>query len=246
MTFPLTPALAFTARISTITAQTLNAWRTAISQAIDGTGGGDYTPIAKLRIGGTFGLEIYGTGSAAWVRLSSRTVTLRCPLHIVGTSQAAVPSTGTDPDQVIQLSDVANVHALKTKAWNAAGSAYTWLSLGRPPDGNDLASVVVTTKGLMANNNPGTKATYQIIRWAPGTAYTVMSPATADAHTYAAGNWLTTAVDTTITVNATATIDSSNYEYALLVNHPGDGATQSSMYVYSMKASYTCTQLQIA
>lgn len=242
MSFTLyaTPFVDGTSRVPSVW---LNKVRVDTSQAIDGAGGGAYTPTAKIQIGGTAGLEWNGTGNGAWPLVSSRTVTMRCPLVIVGTAQPA--TSGTDADQTIELSDVANVMALKTKLWNAAGSAYTWISLGRPPDGNDMASVVVTTKGIGANNNPGTKATYQIIRWAVGTAFETMSTATADAHTYGPGNWLTTAVATTVTVNAHATIDGSTYEYALLITHPGDGATTSAMYVYGVSVNYTCTKMQI-
>jgi hypothetical protein len=57
MTFPLTPALPFVDNVSTITAATLNAWRTYISQAGDFTGGGTYSLTAPLTI---------AAGSSAW------------------------------------------------------------------------------------------------------------------------------------------------------------------------------------
>lgn len=244
MAFTLwTPA--FTDFISLVPAAFLNKIRTELAQAIDGAGGGDYTPTSKIRILGTEGVEWAGTSNGAWPRVSSRTVTQHVPLVIVGTSQADIPSTATDAHQRIALSDIANVQAVRTTEASAAGN-YTWLSLGRPPDGSTMTQVVVKTKGTAGGaSNPADKATYKIIRWAAATAFQDMSALTNDAHTYGGGgNWQTTVVDTTITVNANAVIDYSVYQYALLVNHPADGGTGSGIYVYSVTPSYTVTQLR--
>lgn len=53
MTFPLVPSQPFTAFITTIPASVLNAWRTSINEAIDGTGGGTYLPSTPLTINGS-------------------------------------------------------------------------------------------------------------------------------------------------------------------------------------------------
>lgn len=76
MTLPLTPTSPFTDDQSVVTAATLNAWRTAINQALDGVAGGAYTPTSKIQIGGT-GLEITATaGAAKSVQLASRARTI--------------------------------------------------------------------------------------------------------------------------------------------------------------------------
>jgi hypothetical protein len=73
---------------TTISADFLNNYvKPLTSYAVDGRGG-DYTPTAKLRIGGTFGLEINGTGSAVRVRLAGHSVT-RMQDDLTGFSLAA-------------------------------------------------------------------------------------------------------------------------------------------------------------
>jgi hypothetical protein len=52
-----------TPSVSTITAAEINAAGAAIAQSVDGTGGGDYTPVsAPIRIGGAQGLRILSGG----------------------------------------------------------------------------------------------------------------------------------------------------------------------------------------
>jgi hypothetical protein len=75
MTLP-TYNTAFVDDVSTIPADFLNSYvRTQIPKAIDGTGGGTYTPSATIEIQGTTGLTINGSGSAARLRYGSRSLT---------------------------------------------------------------------------------------------------------------------------------------------------------------------------
>lgn len=53
MSFSLNPSLPFVGGIDTITQATLNYWRACISQAVDGAGGGEYTPTAPIEITGS-------------------------------------------------------------------------------------------------------------------------------------------------------------------------------------------------
>lgn len=57
MTFALTPASAFTASVSTISAATANTWRTNISQSLDTVNGGAYANVATID---------WSAGSAGW------------------------------------------------------------------------------------------------------------------------------------------------------------------------------------
>lgn len=68
MAFSLTPASAFVDAVTKLTAATLNYWRTAISQAIDGTGGSGgvpYTPVTAIEVEGA---GLYGDPLWGWVR----------------------------------------------------------------------------------------------------------------------------------------------------------------------------------
>ncbi len=136
MTFLLKPALAFTARVSTITAETVNYWRTAISQAIDGTGGGTYAPSSEIVIGGS-GLRVsgaFGYGSSS----VTRTVDTDA-FDIVGTS-----SKGGLP---------ANVAVGESIAFSL-----------RVPHGNVLDSVVVYISPAVDGNLPATKPLVSVLR----------------------------------------------------------------------------------
>ncbi len=59
MTFPLTPASPYVAFTTVITSAALNAYRVCINEALDGTGGGTYAPMAQLVLGGS-GLKLTG------------------------------------------------------------------------------------------------------------------------------------------------------------------------------------------
>jgi hypothetical protein len=60
MSFPLTPASPFSPFVTVIPSVVLNAWRTSINEAVDGTGGGNYTPSAQIHIGAA-GLKLSGS-----------------------------------------------------------------------------------------------------------------------------------------------------------------------------------------
>lgn len=70
MTLPLIPATPAVNDISTIPQDVVNGWRAAIAKAVDGVGGGAYTPSTVIDIAG-LGLKISGSGAAARVQYAS-------------------------------------------------------------------------------------------------------------------------------------------------------------------------------
>jgi hypothetical protein len=78
---------AFVDNVSTVTAAFLNDYvRTQIPKAIDGAGGGAYTPTAVIDIQGTAGIKISCTGSAARLQYSSRSITRHFAFNATTTS----------------------------------------------------------------------------------------------------------------------------------------------------------------
>ncbi len=70
MTLPLIPALPAVNDISTIPQDVVNGWRAAIAKAVDGVGGGTYTPSVEVNFAGA-GLKISGSGDAARLQYAS-------------------------------------------------------------------------------------------------------------------------------------------------------------------------------
>jgi hypothetical protein len=88
-----------TARVSRITAAEINNAGTAISQAVDGTGGGSYTPLAPISIGGAQGLQIeddskiaFQSGGAITGTLALSATTTASDLTMSGTNRVKLAS----------------------------------------------------------------------------------------------------------------------------------------------------------
>jgi hypothetical protein len=62
-----------------LTSVQMNLVRVGVVNSIDGAGGGNYSPSAKISIQGSNGLEIAGTGAGARVRYSSRNIPRTLP-----------------------------------------------------------------------------------------------------------------------------------------------------------------------
>jgi len=136
MTFSLTPALAFTAKLSTITAATLNYWRTAISQAIDGAAGGTYLPTSAIEIGNA-GLRVDGTLAYA--------------------SSSVTRTVDTDAFDIVGTSSKGGLPA------NVAVSESIGAAI-RVPHGNVLSSVTVYISPAVDGNLPATKPLVSVLR----------------------------------------------------------------------------------
>lgn len=70
MTLPLIPATPAVNDISTIPQDVVNGWRAAIAKAVDGVGGGTYTPSVEVNFAGE-GVKISGSGDAARLKYAS-------------------------------------------------------------------------------------------------------------------------------------------------------------------------------
>lgn len=137
MSFALVPALPFTDFVSGLSASTLNTWRTNISQAIDGAGGGTYTPVAPIIITGA-GLQVTGISYTYSSSTVTRTVDTDA-FDIFGTS-----SKGGLPALVV-AADIIGIPL-------------------RLPHGNVLTSVVVYISPAVDGNLPGTKPLVSVNR----------------------------------------------------------------------------------
>lgn len=93
MSFVATPSLAFITGHQ-LTPETANYWRVAISQAIDGSGGGTYTPTVPIIIGGAQGLRI-GSGGVLTI-LSGGTVSVPSGGTVSAAAGSTVTLTGTN------------------------------------------------------------------------------------------------------------------------------------------------------
>jgi hypothetical protein len=113
---------------------------------------------------------------------------------------------------------------------------YHWVGLDDLPNGATFTQVVVTSTGV--NNTPTTTAKYRIIRIASDGTVENMSNLTDRT-----GTW-TNSVETTVTVNAHATI-SSAYRYALVVVHPLDtgGAPGTGLRIFDVESSGTMSSV---
>lgn len=93
-----------TARVSKILASEINNAGTAISQAVDGTGGGSYTPTAAISIGGAQGLQIesdskiaFQSGGAITGTLALSATTTASDLTMSGTNKVKLASRSIGP-----------------------------------------------------------------------------------------------------------------------------------------------------
>lgn len=170
----------------------------------------------------------------------------RQELRIANMRTFAQPSTAVDATAELSANpDFGTVPYVRTKSLAALGTEFFWLAIDIP-DGAILSSVVVTTKGFSSANNPVGKASYTIVRYTSGVPETAMSIATADTHTYGGGGtWLTAVANTLVAVNATPTVDRTQFSYALAVTPPYDGGSGSIVAVYDMYVVYSMAALGV-
>ena len=91
MTIPLVPAQVATDDLSTISAATVNSWRANMAKAVDGVGGGAYSPSSAIEIGGA-GLKVSnGTTIAYDSRTVRRQLALLADTTSGNWSRAATP-----------------------------------------------------------------------------------------------------------------------------------------------------------
>ncbi len=134
----------------------------------------------------------------------------------------------------VAQSGVGTIPILTSKINSAAD--FFWLGLDLKA-GAKLASCTIYTINA-GNNNPATKATFQVLKYRSNTAETLLGSAANDVHTYGgAGNSETTVLGTSVPVSGTPAIDPA-YRYALLVNVPYDGGVGPQISVYGLSVTY--------
>jgi hypothetical protein len=199
------------------------------SRAIDGTAGGIYSPTETIRIQGSSGLEIGGTGNAAWVQLSDRPVIISHPLSIAVANPNVGPG-GNVPSAQIVVSDNLTIMSslginpgtpcIQTppNATSAAQASWFVLELQRPPDGSVLQSVTLRTKGQGVFPS-GSPAGYTLVMWNYFSYYSIGNSVTVpDNHD--ASNWTLVRDQTIARQVSLATVNVSALHYGVLVTNP--------------------------
>ena len=109
--------------------------------------------------------------------------------------------------------------------------------------GSSLTAVVVTTRGSSGSSGL-TRSTYRLIRYKGSAAAEDISFLTTDAHASDASDWSTDILDTQLTMMSSPHQVDSTYTYAVLVNHPYQGAG-AAMKIYDCKAVGTFDKLRV-
>lgn len=208
-----------------LTYTAMNLIRTGLLSAIDGVGGGSYSPSAVIDIGGSNGLKISGTGSGARLRYSSRSVQ-RCFPHNGYT-------TGTDwvyPD---------SPHLWTTNS-TTAGRIVSF-TLNGLPNGATFDSLTVRFLGSTGGTVPATAPKIRAWRVDLATGTETALFAETDDPTVAISNAAYVAAHD-ITVSSIAhTISTKDYSYYLQVKTPGGGGTAVGAKIYGIQATCTIT-----
>lgn len=170
-------------------------------------------------------------GNGLYPKVTSRTVS-RSEWRI-----ASVTYSGTAPSGPIAwLETTLDGPAIKTD--DATAANYFFVELLDLPDGGTLDSVTIRTQGV-AGNSSLTLPEYTLYRWGMGAAPVALGDA-ADAHDPA--SW-TAEVDTTLTPDATVTID-RQYHYGIQVRLPYHASVPASMYVLDIQSSSTIVDIR--
>lgn len=203
---------------TTISADFLNNYVKVLTlYAVDGRGG-DYTPTAKLRVGGTFGLEINGTGSAVRVRLAGHTVTR------MGESMAGfAPAGGWTQNNKL--------------SWTNSNPGVDVVIPVHLPDGATLNSYVVQFIGAGGHANPLTITvpSFVICRLDDTNTETVLATGT-DPQTTAAGYQAAHLI--TATLGAAHTVDRARNRYYIRVTSESGADFQTGAVLFNHYPSY--------
>lgn len=217
MTLP-TWATPFTDNTSTIPADFLNSYvRTQIPRAIDGVGGGIYTPSTVIDIQGTAGLKLSATGSAARLQYGSRSISR------VSTALINNPTAGTI---AVAYNDVA--------AGDTASTA-----LDRLPNNSVLATLQVYVDRVDTGVLPTTRvrlALYKtnVITGADTTIVAVTEDPTATLAAYEAHHAVTFS-------SIGETIDNTRYVYWIALQGEA-GANTSTVRMFAPITTCTVTE----
>jgi hypothetical protein len=222
------------------------------SRALDGVWGGNYALGAKLSLGGTGGLEIAGSGNAAWLMLSQRTQVIQHPLALASVVPNAGPFGNMQSAQFVASDLVSMVSGISVApgcvasvpgATTQVQASYFVLELMRPPDGSNLLSVVLHTKGVSGGGSTNLP-TYTLVRWTAGGALSACSGEVMDDHRLlGAPNWTTELRTQKIDVSSPVPIAIAQYRYGVLVKSPY-GFGGASFRIYGVTGSYEVTSMR--
>jgi len=133
--------------------------------------------------------------------------------------------------------------ASAASAATQAQASYFILELVRPPDGSNLVSVVLHTKGVSGGGST-TLPTYTLVRWAPGGMLPACSAEVTDDHMLlGAPNWTTAIRAQKVDASPPVPISIAQYRYGVLVKSPyGPGG--ASFRIYGVTAYYDVTSMR--
>ena len=223
------------------------------SRALDGVQGGTYSLNNKISLGGTGGLEIAGSGNAAWLQLSPRIQVIHHPFVLATVVSNAGPA-GNLPSAQIGASEVtASIGGMvvasgcvmsPAAATTQAQASYFVLELTSPPDAARLRDVVLYTKGVSGSYTT-VLPKYTLVQWTPAQLVACSSEITDDHK--AAGtspNWTVAIRPQTITADSGIQITVDSTRCGVLVKNPFDAAAGASFRIYGVVASYDVTSLR--
>ena len=113
------------------------------------------------------------------------------------------------------------------------------------PVGGTLTSVVVTSQGFQGASTPTQVPTYRLVSWGDTSAagLTNLSSVVTDAH--AGGNWLSTALDNTITASGSGFVIDPALNYGVLITHPYDGSPGTQGIFYRADSTGTVSAIEL-
>lgn len=226
MTFPTTPAGAFTASVSTISAATANAWRGYFPQALDAVGGGTYANTSAIT---------FSAGSSGWVFGSlvtfnttsnvtfsgGGTFTINSDPSLFGTMRVGVGAAGGGvrfyATSTLQVDDTVAMSIAGDATWTGASTqVHANLSTDTYSAGSVLAintasatlgtAATLTVNGAAGGGNTATVAfgQYSTSTYASGATLTVNSGTITNITLGGGGQSGTLAVGATGTLTVTA------------------------------------------
>ena len=214
-----------------------------------------YTNLAKVQSGGqvsfldgsTFVSEDGATaiwlgswtfGNDEWPQLSPARTWTRASFDII-----SMYGEGT-PEMYWGLSPATNGPCVATSLATVTGKK-SILRLLDLPVGGTLTSVVVTSQGFQGASTPTQVPTYRLVSWGDTSAagLTNLSSVVTDAHT--GGNWLSTALDNTITASGSGFVIDPALNYGVLVTHPYDGGFGTQGIFYRADSTGTVSAIEL-
>jgi len=202
----------------------MNLIRTGLLSAIDGVGGGTYSPSAVIEIAGSNGLKINGTGSGARLRYGSRTIARIMP------DSAFRVSTGWafDFDPAFHY-------------WSTStGATVIECALQGMPNGSTLDSITVTYQGVTGGTVPATAPWIRAYKHDVSTNTPTALFAQVDDPTVAVSNAAYTAIHNITKSSIAHTVDRKNNRYLLrIVSGTGGGFSSDRLIGVSVSCTVT-------